>query len=328
DFVREHKGREPPGTFNPLLIGEVFIRNSKPWETLAKSHVEDSWNAAKDFVNDLLDDIADRTVGDAILRRIIKPAMEERLQALYTKIDELMKPFKRAYPMTHNPLFVSKIQFLKKQRAEEEAANGQGSPFVGDLESMYDYACSELLDCMLAYYDVALHVFVDNVTSLAVENCLLGGLEDLLSPYRVAAMADDELQELAAEAKDVREFREREQERRRVLDSGLATCHRYVKRKRRHFPSSASSTNAKTSPGSSNGQTSGNVLSSRPKAQPHSNSIFFGPVPSTTSRNASWPGLFSNLGAPSNNDSAFGSSGATANKPQSSGSSIFTGAST
>ncbi|KAL8852805.1 MAG: hypothetical protein Q9221_002314 [Calogaya cf. arnoldii] len=34
DLMRRTKGRELPGTFNPLIIGDLFYEQSKPWKTL------------------------------------------------------------------------------------------------------------------------------------------------------------------------------------------------------------------------------------------------------------------------------------------------------
>ncbi|KAI9717664.1 MAG: hypothetical protein M1812_004609 [Candelaria pacifica] len=294
DFVRQHKGRELPGTSNPLLIGEIFMRNSESWEPRAKSYVEDSLNTAKEFVYNLLDDVADQDVKEAIAIRIIEPAMEKKLQALRAKVEELMKPYKRGYAMTYNPLFVTRIQSLEKERQNEELKNGQNVTFANSLERMDYHACSELLDRMLAYYDVALHVFVDNMTSLAVENCLLDGLEDLLSPYKVAAMTDEELRGLAAETQDVQDVRIREEERCKVLDSGLTICNRHVKRKPRQ----------PTIPGS--------VLPSGPYPTLKSNGFSFGtsstPAPRSTS---SPPNTFGFLNSTSNGSEVFGGSAST-----------------
>lgn len=50
-------------------------------------------------------------------------------------------------------------------------------------------------------------MFVDNVASLAIENCLMAALEDLLTPSTIADMDDDELEDIACELFEVRELR-------------------------------------------------------------------------------------------------------------------------
>ncbi len=224
-FVRQRRGREPPGKSNPILIGEIFKQNSESWEHCAKSYVKKCLGAVENFIYNLLD-IADQNVKDAILLRIIEPAMREKRQALGAKINELMKPYKSGYAITYNPLFVSKTSSLGKEHLQGDMTNKE---IASDIERMNYHACSELLDGMLAYYAVALHAFVDNMALLAVENCLLDGLENLLSPLKVASMSDDDLERLAAETQDVQEIRIREEERWKVLDLGLAICGSHVR---------------------------------------------------------------------------------------------------
>lgn len=60
---------------------------------------------------------------------------------------------------------------------------------------------------MQAYYIVALDVFIDNVSSLVVENCLMNVLEVLLSPLIVSEMSDEEVEDIAFELLEVRELR-------------------------------------------------------------------------------------------------------------------------
>ena len=92
------------------------------------------------------------------------------------------------------------------------------------------YAASELLDSMLAYYRVALNVFVDNVEALAVENCLMRGLDEILSPQAVADMDEQELDKLAGESETSQKTRNDTQEKLKALQEGLSVCRRHTKR--------------------------------------------------------------------------------------------------
>ena len=49
-LMKRTKGRELPGTFNPMIILDLFLEQSAPWEAIARSHVDKVWKAAKEFL--------------------------------------------------------------------------------------------------------------------------------------------------------------------------------------------------------------------------------------------------------------------------------------
>jgi hypothetical protein len=85
---------------------------------------------------------------------------------------------------------------------------------------------------------MSLRVFTDNVVTLALENCLISDIPNILSPEKVYDMADDKVTALAAESKHIRREREELQLQLGKLRMGLAACREYKPRE-----SSGSSTN-------------------------------------------------------------------------------------
>jgi hypothetical protein len=77
---------------------------------------------------------------------------------------------------------------------------------------------------------MSLRVFTDNVVTLALENCLISDIPNILSPEKVYDMADDRVTALAAESKQTR--REREELRMQLerLRISLAACREYKPR--------------------------------------------------------------------------------------------------
>jgi hypothetical protein len=69
-------------------------------------------------------------------------------------------------------------------------------------------------------------VFINNVASLAVEQCLLKGLPKIFSSTIIREMGDEELEIVASESRDTRMERERVAERVKVLHQGLQTLKR------------------------------------------------------------------------------------------------------
>lgn len=71
---------------------------------------------------------------------------------------------------------------------------------------------------------IAMRQFVDNVAMLAVEMCLVDGLEDIFSPTVVARMSDEELKMIAGESPAVEELRIQLTEKKNRLKSALRQC--------------------------------------------------------------------------------------------------------
>ncbi|QGA17120.1 hypothetical protein EYB26_004790 [Talaromyces marneffei] len=220
------KGRELPGTFTPLIVGDLFIHQSKNWKPFAMDFVESVWNLVTEFLDDVLIYVADENVRQALLEEIVGPAMEKILAKLKDKVTELHSPYARASPATLNPRFVKELE----HRRSQQAANLPVQP-ISLFNKTYTndsdwHACRELLLLMQTYYTIALDVFVDNISNLAVENCLMNALENLLSPLTVSEMSDEELENIAFESPDIHELRTQTLEKQLSLQKSFDLCRR------------------------------------------------------------------------------------------------------
>lgn len=247
DFLQEirvlldhSKGRELPGTFTPLLVGDLFLRQSRNWETIAVEFAEEAWGLVKKFLDEVLAHVSDESVRRAVLEEVIDPAMESKLSKLKEKVNELYSPYSSGYPKTLNPRFVSAVKFERslkssesslprsEDKGENEDSKKREEPKV--LEDPDTHACQELLHLMQCYYEVALDVFVDNVASLGIENCLMTGLKDILSPLSVSEMSDEMLEAIAFESDDVREIRSQTLEKQASLQKSYELCRRQARK--------------------------------------------------------------------------------------------------
>jgi hypothetical protein len=215
ELLKQSKGRDIPGLVNSHVIGELFIRCSLRWNLMARTHVFEIWKTVKRFQDDLLHHIAGASVGKAILRAIVEHEMAMKLRRLNRKIDELMAPYKRLIPSTLNQQFTAKIHRLRRKSREQ----------FTDKEVELA-TCSDILECMQAYYEVALGVFIDNVAGLAVEGCLIDPLENIISPSKIAQMSDSEIEILGANSEDLELSRTQLSEKVKVLEIALTSCDR------------------------------------------------------------------------------------------------------
>ena len=54
DLMARTRGRELPGTFNPMIISDLFLEQSQDWEALVRSHVEKVMQLVKVFLKGLI----------------------------------------------------------------------------------------------------------------------------------------------------------------------------------------------------------------------------------------------------------------------------------
>ena len=177
------RGRELPGTFNPMIVSDLFFEQSQPWERLTKSHIEKVAQAVKTFLRHLVPHIADASTCGSLLKGMIEPAFEQIVKDLEGKTADLLAPHQRGHPITYNQEFVETVQTVRKERKSVEFtrviqnffsitsllfppnthhyAQKNCRPLLDALvesnePSKTQYACSEALDCLQAYYKVRL----------------------------------------------------------------------------------------------------------------------------------------------------------------------------
>ena len=186
DLLKRNRGRELPGMFSPLIVGEIFHQQSQPWEGKARVHIENICGVVEAFLEQTLAYLADENTYSNLLRDVIGPLMSERSQQISTKMDEILTPFARGHPITYNHYFTETIQAIRQKRLEKDVTErlrklspslfeGDGtttdniaetidadlkvSDVISALSSrneadMDKYAASEILVCMEAYYKV------------------------------------------------------------------------------------------------------------------------------------------------------------------------------
>lgn len=80
---------------------------------------------------------------------------------------------------------------------------------------------------------MALKKFIDDVSVLAIEQCLVQKLPDLFSPSVVLNLSDEDIHHLAAESPEAGAERVRYSEKRDVLQAALRSLNRLHKRRAR-----------------------------------------------------------------------------------------------
>src|SRR5436853_6415724 len=113
------RGRELPGSFNPLLVGELFRDQSIHWEKIARQHVEEIWEASKDFLERLLDAITDHETLGALFTHWIDRSANERFKKANQTLDRLLTDHNR-HPITYNHYYTESLQRVRQERQMKE----------------------------------------------------------------------------------------------------------------------------------------------------------------------------------------------------------------
>ncbi|KAJ5780530.1 hypothetical protein N7457_005690 [Penicillium paradoxum] len=223
--IQQHRGIEFPGNFNQTLIGSLFRDQSKPWEEIARVHLLNSWEGTREFTKLLLDHLVDQDTSAVIMHDIIDPQLDSMKDTLLAKLEELTAHNKRGYPLPLHRTYLRgqslsldqsclvKMPMCKSDRLltklEQTLRSNPQYAFTKSFSieelkmaalslefSDNQFAVSEIVDQMQSYYNHALAVFIDNVSTLGIENCLLAPLGSILTTQKISNMDDSEIAKL------------------------------------------------------------------------------------------------------------------------------------
>jgi GTPase SAR1 family protein len=161
-LILESRGRELPGTFNPMLISNLFWEQSEPWEKIARGHINLIFEACQRFLHSLLPTLANQKVSDAIFACWLDEAMDKRLASAKIELENLLND-RRRHCVTYNQYFtetVHKIRGDRRFHSNYSYPSFDSNAFLDNASSSYppdnmvEYLCLEALDFMMAYYKV------------------------------------------------------------------------------------------------------------------------------------------------------------------------------
>ncbi|KAI1355933.1 P-loop containing nucleoside triphosphate hydrolase protein [Xylaria sp. FL0043] len=238
-LMRRTKGRELPGTFNPLIIGDLFQKQCAPWRNILDSYCQKILDAARVSVNETLSDVADEDTQTQLWAESIRPALEKLGQRMKEKISEILKPHESGHPITYNHYFTENFQKIQARRERMRWAerlqvfstdrfgniSGKKDAILDILSAQTEpdmelLACSTATDMMEAYYKVALKDVVHDFDTLVVEECLISQLPKLWTPEMVLDQPDDTVHRIAGEREWSKAERKTLNEKLEILGNG------------------------------------------------------------------------------------------------------------
>jgi GTP-binding protein EngB required for normal cell division len=155
---RDH-GQEVEGTTNPLLISNLFHKQSSRWGCIAQHHLDEVQTLAMEFLAQVLQYVADESTARGMMDEYIRPFMKERAEILEKKLEELLLPYREGHVSSYSPLMtggLSNIQYVVPEDFPGQHANAQ----TGQIDQYDDilrkfqilYEVSILEECLTYGY--------------------------------------------------------------------------------------------------------------------------------------------------------------------------------
>jgi hypothetical protein len=246
-ILERSRGYELPGTFQPMLISQLFWEQSQPWKHIASQHIETVASVCKQFVSMVLQDIAPSEFRSRIAAFNVDSALTQALHSAKEELAKVLKD-KDRHPTTYSHYFTTTIQKMRQRKYHQitkKAAKASEvtmrdysdnlrthvdpEKLTGEMEKAIEldmdvFSSQEALDMERAYYKDEIKYFVNAVAKAVIERYLAEPLPDLiLSPLVVTQMTEQEIEFVAAEPPEITQQRSHLDSRKTMLENGLDT---------------------------------------------------------------------------------------------------------
>ncbi|KAI1443026.1 P-loop containing nucleoside triphosphate hydrolase protein [Annulohypoxylon stygium] len=245
ELMVECRGRELPGTYNPLVVGDLFCRQCKPWEQITQNLVEEIHEAAASNFNKIVTHICDENTRSRLMKWHIQPALHRLRQDLKDKVDDLLKPHLSIHPITYNDYLTQTVQRIQTERhdrnfdaisIEQTKYKSETAPVqpvqvnlrsllwalkTGTRPDVEEYSASLAADVAAAYYEVARDKFIDDISVDAIETCLIQHLPEVLCPDVIWDLSQEDVERLGSEDDNTVKERNELTKKLDILESGL-----------------------------------------------------------------------------------------------------------
>ncbi|KAK2592421.1 hypothetical protein QQS21_009873 [Conoideocrella luteorostrata] len=234
-----NRGNQFPGSPNDGLALELFRDQAQKWHGIASKYIGLVLKAVKLFVQLALEHILgpNKVTKDALYNNYVDRFFEERQLDLDMKLEELIRHYQEGDILCLEDEFQRRI--AKRNRLHLATHIGHMLPnklpstsvftefeviqAVRDTSTdrMDRFGLERVVGMMDAYYQMSLRTFTDNVIILAVENCLMSKVPDLLKAVIEKDMDQATLELLANEPRLVNQERKRLDMQVTALKDGL-----------------------------------------------------------------------------------------------------------
>ncbi|KAI1873115.1 uncharacterized protein JN550_003368 [Neoarthrinium moseri] len=243
-----NQGNEFPGQPNGNIGFQLFKMQIRPWADIAGFYLNQVISFAKSFVEQLFLHVigGDTQTSNAVLLFCVDKFFDDKQRILKDKLQEILRPYKSGYgpPLDvefHATLLstmvgrdAGRIASLIEEKFPAAFTDKGGKGLVRDhveqalhhseKASASEFGIERVVDMTMTHFQISLGTFAHNMVNLAVENCLISDLQNILTPSMVMQMSNERLEMLASESEAVQAERYTLQHEVNILTSGLREC--------------------------------------------------------------------------------------------------------
>lgn len=144
EHIRANRGLEPPGFPPSGAVAHMFRVQSSPWKVIAKHCIDQCWSACESLFVYVVEHFAAPHIARAIMSQLAGPKLAFISMSLEAKLEELLKPYKKGYPIT--------LDITRSLRSV-------GDSLSHEKPLAEDYVAWRALECLDTYYKVSRVVF-------------------------------------------------------------------------------------------------------------------------------------------------------------------------
>jgi hypothetical protein len=175
------RGREPMGSFNPLIIGELFWELSSPWEKLAHEHIDRVAETCETFTEIFLAERCLKDVRPRLQALKITDTLKTRRAGALSELQKLIED-KQEFPLIYGNQYSDSVQESRQTRLSQRfsvsvstatthehlrGCNSTHTSAVVDMDTAVQHfgssadrdaeknSCEDILDALLAMYKVS-----------------------------------------------------------------------------------------------------------------------------------------------------------------------------
>jgi hypothetical protein len=232
-ILRQSRGRELPGCFNPMIVAELFKMQCEPWASAVNDLKDDLLTSTRRCVGQVVSLAAGNTTSRSLTSEIVSKREAEIRASFDDAMTNMMTRWVDRHPITYNHYFIDNIQKTRHEDNKNDIRSrllaffncpsdqsGTQNLFMHrhftadqlvrelvpdrdtDTEANMDkYSCKEAVRCMKAYYKVALKVVIDDVAD-AFESHIMQQLPDVFSSDVVLSLEAKVVERIAKERPD------------------------------------------------------------------------------------------------------------------------------
>ncbi|KAK3064130.1 hypothetical protein LTS18_009856 [Coniosporium uncinatum] len=200
--MQRSRGRELPGTFNPMLIDHLFWDQSEPWETLVQEHINPVARASA--LDEFKHTVKDTKRHPITYNDYFSDTLQKRQQERSS--NSISRSTQEATVSVTHKTFTGGSGYEQKNFSDpgllQQALNRTTE------KDMDKFPAEQALDAHDAYY------------KQAIERHLIAGPTEILSPTVAAPYSDKEVCFIAAGSSGVVQMREHLQSKKKMSEAG------------------------------------------------------------------------------------------------------------